>query len=229
MDPTGRHPQNRRTPAEIRREHERRRGAGHTVVDRILGRYHDEFRRRVAVHARRYGIDPAEVYQSACERLLRQSTVDPDHEGLLGWVDNCIRYAALDLLKAARRVPEPRAELPDVPDERWHVAEPGDREWVADLLRSADVTDHQFRLLLLLAEDPATAARELAAALGVKEPYARKVKERAMRKLRTHIGLGSRELNAYLAWHQGRPCTDEDALEKARWKVARFLDGPPPD
>jgi DNA-directed RNA polymerase specialized sigma24 family protein len=176
------------------------RGPGHRVVERVLTEPDLKFRPTVDDYARRYLVDPDDLYQSASERLLRQGGVLPQHQGLRGWLVRCVNYAALDLVKDRARQPVAMAELPERP-----VAppEPNDADqWLAQRLHRR-VSSDQLRAILALARDPDLNLRDLARLIGKSYAGARQLKCRALARLSRLIGLTAAESVAYRGWHKG--------------------------
>ncbi|MBP2320283.1 RNA polymerase sigma-70 factor (ECF subfamily) [Kibdelosporangium banguiense] len=182
---------------------------GHRVLQRIIAEPDLRFRATVDGYAHRYTLDRDDLYQAASERLLRQGNVEPDHEGLRGWLDRCVNYAALDMIKERNRQPVLMSELPEratsTPQESV-----GWEQWLTTLL-AATLSPDQVRAVVELARDPDLDLRELAKIVDKSYAGARQLKSRAMAKLGRLIGLTSDERAAYRAWRR-----DEGPAEVAR-------------
>ncbi len=213
---------------------ELRRGRpGHRVVERVLAEPGLRFRAIVDSYARRYRLDPDELYQVSSERLLRQRTVLPEHHGLRGWLDRCVRYAALDMVKERYRQPVTLAVLPE-PVAAQPMDTVGWEQGLVQRLRRVLSTD-QLKATLALVRDPDIDLRELARLIGKSYAGARQLKSRAMAKLGGLIGLTAAELAAYRGWRRGEGVADvarrlkidqaqvERLRRAASVKVRRFL------
>jgi RNA polymerase sigma-70 factor (ECF subfamily) len=181
---------------------------GHRVLERIIAEPDLRFRATVDGYAHRYTLDRDDLYQAASERLLRQGNVEPDHEGLRGWLDRCVNYAALDMIKERNRQPLTMSELPEravMPHESV-----GWEQWLTALLATTLSAD-QVRAVLELTRDPDLDLRELAKVIDKSYAGTRQLKSRAMAKLGRLIGLTADERAAYRGWRR-----DEGVTEVAR-------------
>jgi hypothetical protein len=157
----------------------------------------------------------------------------PEHLGLRGWLDGCVKYAALDLLKDRNRQPVAMAELPE-PASAQPEDSVGWEQWLIQRLRRV-LTSDQLRAILALVRDPDIDLRELAKLVGKSYAGARQLKSRAMAKLGGLIGLTAAELVVYRGWRRGEGVADVarrlkidpkqvDRLRRAASvKVRRFL------
>jgi RNA polymerase sigma factor (sigma-70 family) len=205
---------------------------GHRVVERIISEPGLRFQPTVDSYARRYALDADDLYQAASERLLRQDRVSPEHEGLRGWLERCVNYAALDLIKERARQPVAMAELPESTVTPTDTV--GSEQWLTQLLHRA-LTSDQVRAILALVRDPDIELRDLAELVGKSYAGARQLKSRAKAKLGGLIGLTAAELAAYRGWRKGEGVADVarrlgidqaqvDRLRRAAAvKVRRFL------
>lgn len=179
---------------------------GHRVLERIITEPGLRFRATVDGYARRYTLDRDDLYQAASERLLRQGNVQPDHEGLRGWLDRCVNYAALDMIKDRNRQPVAMSELPERPTSMPHESV-GWEQWLTTLL-AATLSADQVRAVVELARDPDLDLRELAKVVDKSYAGARQLKSRAMAKLGRLIGLTAEERAAYRGWRRGERVAD---------------------
>jgi DNA-directed RNA polymerase specialized sigma24 family protein len=179
---------------------------GHRVLERIIAEPDLRFRATVDGYAYRYTLDRDDLYQAASERLLRQGNVEPDHEGLRGWLDRCVRFAALDMIKDRDRQPLAMSELPErattTPQESV-----GWEQWLTTLL-AATLSPDQVRAVVEPARDPDLDLRELAKAVDKSYAGTRQLKSRAMAKLGRLIGLTAEERAAYRGWRRGEGAAD---------------------
>ncbi|ONI81198.1 hypothetical protein ALI144C_21925 [Actinosynnema sp. ALI-1.44] len=209
---------------------------GLKVLLRVLTEPDLRFRATVDVYARRYTLDRDDLYQAASERLLRQRGVMPEHEGLRGWLDRCVKFAALDMLKDRARQPLAMDELPDFAEVVTHQPNPdGDwAQWLTSLLHR-ELTSDQVSAVLALGRDPGIGLRELATLTHKSYAGARQLKSRALARVGRLIGLTAAERAAYRGLHKGEGVAEAarrmgvdqsqvDTLRRAASvKIRRFL------
>jgi DNA-directed RNA polymerase specialized sigma24 family protein len=185
---------------------------GHKVLLRVITEPDLRFRATVDTYARRYTLDRDDLYQAASERLLRQRGVMPEHEGLRGWLDRCVNFVALDMIKDKARQPVAMGDLPEFPDIWAHppVDAVGWEQWLAERLDRA-LTADQVHAILALARDPDLELRELARLTNKSYAGARQLKSRALARLGKLIGLTAAERAAYRGLRKG-----EGVAEAAR-------------
>ncbi|CAM3332512.1 RNA polymerase sigma factor [Kibdelosporangium persicum] len=209
---------------------------GHRVLLRVITEPDLRFRATVDGYARRYTLDRDDLYQAASERLLRQRGVVPDHEGLRGWLERCVNFTALDMIKDRARQPMVMSDLPEPPDPRPSPATDsvGWEQWLAGRLDRA-LTRDQVRAVLALVRDPDLGLRELAKVTNKSYAGARQLKSRALAKLGRLIGLTAAERAAYRGLRKGEGVAEAarrlgiDAIQVDRLrraasvKIRRFL------
>ncbi|ALG07076.1 RNA polymerase sigma factor [Kibdelosporangium phytohabitans] len=213
---------------------------GLKVLLRVITEPGLRFRATVDVYARRYTLDSDDLYQAASERLLRQRGVQPEHEGLRGWLDRCVNFTALDMLKDRARQPVVMDGLPEFADSVMYQRGPEaatDVDWTQWLTTRLDpeLTADQVLAVLALGGDPGIGLRELAALTDKSYAGARQLKSRALARVGRLIGLTAAERAAYRGMHKGegvaeaarRLGVDEshvDVLRRAASvKIRRFL------
>lgn len=185
--------------------------SGMRIVELVTTEFGDEFRRLVRRHSRAFRIDMDELFQAAILRLLCQRQVDPQHDGLWGWLDRCVRYTALDHVRGRSRRP-PTVEVgsfPDVADES--SVEIATNRWSLERLLSSMLTEDQLKIALALADD--VDLHVVADRHRLSYDNVRKIKSRALARLRSRIGLTGTETLAFVAWRRG--CTVAEVAETA--------------
>lgn len=209
---------------------------GLRVLQRVIAEPDLRFRATVDTYARRYTLDRDDLYQATSERLLRQDTVVPDHEGLRGWLDRCVNFVALDMLKDRARQPMALGEFPDSVElcVRPFADSVGFEQWLTTRLHPP-LTAEQTHAVIALTRDPDLELRELAKLTNKSYAGARQLKSRAMARLRRLIGLTAAERAAYRGLRKGegvaeaarRLGIDQSQVDRLRRaasvKIRRFL------
>nr|WP_042193869.1 sigma-70 family RNA polymerase sigma factor [Kibdelosporangium sp. MJ126-NF4] len=209
---------------------------GHRVLLRVIAEPDLRFRATVDGYARRYTLDRDDLYQATSERLLRQRTVMPEHDGLRGWLDRCVNFTALDMIRDQARQPIAVSDLSELADAMMYQPGPEvDWEpWLASRLDLA-LTADQVSAVLALSHDPGIELRELARLTDKSYAGARQLKSRALARVGRLIGLTAAERAAYRGLRKGEGVAEAarrmgvdqsqvDSLRRAASvKIRRFL------
>jgi RNA polymerase sigma factor (sigma-70 family) len=209
----------------------------------MLAEMDEWFRKTVRAVARKWRLDPDDVYQEAALRLHTSRSIDPEHEHLLAYVRKCIHSAAHDLFAGRMETPARRdheMSLHEQVGSDGSAADSADMtfvdgEWLRDVLAHAGLSRHQISVLLRLLRDGDMPLAEVAMLNGRSYTATRQDKSRALAGLRQALGLTKEEFDAYSGWHQGLSAAQigtqqgltatavNDLLHRARHKITQLF------